>query len=155
MSRYARRADLGDARRTARAPTGRSAHAADQEEVLVMATDLPDAREPSDALTCWSAVLVLRVGHSGTPLDGELSRYLDELLGAVSLELELDPESVPKRVRCAAVELAALLVQRSSSRAAVPGGLVERPDSGRRTSRADEHARDIPFTPSIRLGRMG
>jgi hypothetical protein len=55
------------------------------------------------------------------------------------------------------VELAALLVQRSSSGAAgaVAGGLVERPDSGRRTSRANESARDIPFTPSIRLGRMG
>ena len=120
-----------------------------------MATDLPDAAEQSDALTCWSAVLVLRVGHSGTPLDGALSRHLDELLGAVSLELELDPESVPKAVRCAAVELAALLVQRSSSRAAGSGGLVERPDSGPRTSRADERTRDVPFTSSIRLGRMG
>ena len=122
-----------------------------------MTTDLPDEAERSDAITCWSAVLVLRVGHSGTPLDGELSRHLDELLGAVSVELEQNPESVPKAVRCAAVELAALLVQRSSSRAAdaVAGGPVERPSSGRRRSRADELARDIPFTPSIRLGRMG
>lgn len=120
-----------------------------------MATDLPDAAERSDAITCWSAVLVLRRGPSVTPFDGELSRHLDELLGAVSHALELDPESVPKAVRCAAVELAARLVQRSSSRAAGAGGLVERSDSGRRRSRANEHARDIPFTPSIRLGRMG
>jgi hypothetical protein len=120
-----------------------------------MAIDLPDTPERSDALTCWAAVLVRRVDHSGTPLDGDLSRHLDELLAAVSRELELDPDSVPKAVRCAAVELAALLVKRSSSRTAGAGGLVERPDSGPRRSRAHEHVRDIPFTPSIRLGRMG
>lgn len=123
----------------------------------MVSTDLSDTAEQSDALMCWSAVLFLRVGNPGTPLDGELSRHLDELLSAVSLELELDPESVPNGVRCAAVELATLIVQRSPSRAAVTvaDGLVGRPDSGRRRSPANEHARDIPFTPSIRLGRMG
>lgn len=119
------------------------------------ATGLTGAAEQSEARTCWSAVALLRVGRPATLLDGALSRRLDELLSAVGCELEVDPESLPKEVRCAAVELAAYLARRSSSRGPGAVPIAVAPDRARRGSRAGRPARDIPFTPSIRLGRMG
>lgn len=115
----------------------------------------------SDAVTCWSAVQILRADHAdhiAAPLDGELSRHLDELLSAVSLELEADLESVPKTVRCAAVELAAHITQRSTSgvpHRRAPDRPVKRRGTDRRKSRRHDQRRGIPFTRSIRLGRMG
>jgi hypothetical protein len=109
--------------------------------------------ERSDALACWSAVLLLRA-HPVTALaDGELAPHLEGLLSAVSQELEADRESVPTTVRCAAVQLAAHIVRGSSipvpRRPADAGEPVEHP-----AHRADQ-ATGIPFSRSIRLGRMG
>jgi hypothetical protein len=124
----------------------------------MVSNDPSGTTDQSDALTCWSAVQILRADHIAAPLDGELSRHLEELLRAVSLELEADLESVPKTVRCAAVELAAHITQRSTS--GVPHGRapdrpVKRREAHRRKSRRNDQRRGIPFTRSIRLGRMG
>jgi hypothetical protein len=115
----------------------------------------------SDALTCWSAVQILRADradHIAAPLDRELSRHLDELLSAVSLELEADLESVPKTVRRAAVELAAHITQRSTSgvpHRSTSDRPVKRRGADRRKALRHDQRRRIPFTRSIRLGRMG
>ncbi|WP_214403663.1 hypothetical protein [Pseudonocardia lacus] len=77
--------------------------------------------------------------------------HLDELLCAVSRELEADLESVPKTVRCAAVDLAGHIVRRSS----IP---VPRWLAGNRAGepgRHPDHPAGVPFSRSIRLGRMG
>jgi hypothetical protein len=85
--------------------------------------------------------------------DEELAPHLEGLLSAVSQELEVGRESVPKAVRCAAVQLAAHIVRRSSipvpRRPAGADEPVEHPAPG-----ADQ-ATGIPFCRSIRLGRMG
>jgi hypothetical protein len=107
----------------------------------------------SDALICRAAVLLLGVGPKTALADEELVTRLDGLLGAVSLELEADRESLPATVRCAAVHLADHIVRRSSipvpSRPAGAGGSAEHPAHGA------DHATGIPFRRSIRLGRMG
>ena len=107
----------------------------------------------ADALACRSAVLLLRVDPVSALADAELVPHLQGLLGAVSQELEAGRESVPKTVRCAAVQLAAHIVRRSSipmSRGPRDADEpVERPVPGA------DHATGIPFRRSIRLGRMG
>jgi hypothetical protein len=113
--------------------------------------DLSDTSVVADALVCQEAALLLRAGEASP--DGEdLAPPMDRLLSAVGAELETGRESLPEAVRRAAVDLAAHLVRRSS--VPVPGGPARhghgfgaRPGSGRR--------RSAPFTPSIRLGRMG
>jgi hypothetical protein len=109
--------------------------------------------ERSDARACRSAVLLLRA-HPATALaDAELAPHLDGLLSAVSQELEAERESVPRTVRRAAVQLAALIGRGSSiptpRRPADAGEPLEHP-----AHRADQ-ATGIPFSRSIRLGRMG
>jgi hypothetical protein len=107
----------------------------------------------ADALACWSAVLLLRV-HPATALaNTELVPHLQSLLGAVSQELEADRESVPQSVRCAAVQLAAHIVRRSSI--PVPPGLRDADEPAERPVPGADHATGIPFSRSIRLGRMG
>jgi hypothetical protein len=105
------------------------------------------------ALACRSAVLLLRTDPATALTSGELAPHLASLLGAVSRELEVDQESVPPRVRCAAVQLAAHIVGRSSiSEPRIPGDAeepLEHPAPGA------DHATGIPFSRSIRLGRMG
>jgi hypothetical protein len=109
--------------------------------------------DQADALACWSAVLLLRVEPATALADEELAPRLAGLLSAVSQELEAGQESVPKTVRCAAVQLAAHIARRSSIPVPPePGGSdepLERP-----AQRAD-HATGIPFSRSLRLGRMG
>ncbi len=108
--------------------------------------------DQADALACWSAVLLLRVKPATVLADEELAPQLAGLLSAVSQELETGRESVPKTVRCAAVQLAAHIARRSVTVPPRPGGSdepLERP-----AQRAD-HATGIPFSRSIRLGRMG
>lgn len=104
----------------------------------------------TDALACWSAVLLLRVDP--TLAGEELAPHLEALLSAVSQELETDRESLPKTVRCAALQLATHIVRRSS----VP---VPRWPAGaagpRKRPHGADHATGIPFSRSIRLGRMG
>jgi hypothetical protein len=109
--------------------------------------------DKSDAFTCWSAVLLLRMEPATALADGELAPQLAGLLNAVSQELDAGRESVPQTVRCAAVQLAAHIARRSS----IPGpprpGESDEPDQ-HPAHRAD-HATGAPFSRSIRLGRMG
>jgi hypothetical protein len=104
----------------------------------------------SDAATCWSAALHLRAGQQIAPADEELTVHLEGLLSAVGLELEADLESIPKAVRCAAVDLASHIVRRPS----IP---VPRRCAGadEPSQHSDHGAQSIPFSRSIRLGRMG
>ena len=118
-----------------------------------------DAGARQDALVCWSGELLLhasrRAGVAATDLAPDVSR----LLSAVRIELESDPESVPTAVRGAAVRLAEHLMQRCVipvPRYAVAGeeGVEHVPTAARES--ADTGNRSAtPFTPSIRLGRMG
>ena len=111
-----------------------------------------------DALLCREAALLLRAGEASP--DGEdLGPPIDRLLSAVGRELETDRALIPETVRSAAVELAAHLVQRTS--VPVPGGSnggaepARHALGGRRRPAAGARRRTAPFTPSIRLGRMG
>jgi hypothetical protein len=109
--------------------------------------------ERSDAFACWSAVLVLRA-HPATALAGdELAPYLAGLLGAVSQELEADCEAVPETVRCAAVRLAAHIGRGSAS--PVPRWPAGADEPVEHPARRADPATGIPFSRSIRLGRMG
>jgi hypothetical protein len=107
----------------------------------------------ADALPCWSAVLLLRVDPATSLADPELAPHLEGLLSAVSQELEADRESVPKSVRCAAVLLAGHIVRRSSVPA--PRGPGDADETAKRPTPGADHATGIPFSRSIRLGRMG
>lgn len=109
--------------------------------------------DQSDALTCRAAVLLLRVDPKTALADEELVTHLDGLLGAVSLELEADRESIPATVRCAAVRLADHIVRRSSI--PVPSRPADAGNSAKHPARGADHATGIPFRRSIRLGRMG
>jgi hypothetical protein len=122
--------------------------------------DSSDFAGPADARVCRSAVLLLRAGQEAGSAGEDLVTPLDRLLSAVSLELETDRESIPTAVRCAAVRLAEHIVYRSAIR--VPRGAVGghepvgRPPFARRGSAATDRRRStVPFTRSIRLGRMG
>ena len=105
----------------------------------------------ADALACWSAVLLLRA-HPVTALaDEELAPHLAWLLSAVSQELEADCEAVPDTVRCAAVRLAAHIGRGASSLVPRWPARAGEPDPAHRT----DEATGVPFSRSIRLGRMG
>jgi hypothetical protein len=56
----------------------------------------PTPSERSDALACWSAVLLLRSHPAAAVADDGLAPHLAGLLSAVSQELEAGRESVPK-----------------------------------------------------------
>jgi hypothetical protein len=107
----------------------------------------------ADALACWSAVLLLRVDPATALADTELAPHLAGLLSTVSQELEADCESVPQSVRCAAVRLAAHIVRRSST--PVPQWHGDADEPAKRPAPGADHATGIPFSRSIRLGRMG
>jgi hypothetical protein len=122
--------------------------------------DSSEVADRADARVCWSAVLHLRAGQDASLAGEDLTPPLDRLLGAVSLELETDRGLIPTAVRRAAVQLAEHIVHRSSTRIprdAVGGHEpVGRPASARRGSAATDRRRStVPFTRSIRLGRMG
>jgi hypothetical protein len=117
--------------------------------------ELSATAEQSGALACRSAVSILRAPQQPASADKELMRHLDGLLSALSLELQANCESVPKSVRCAAVQLASHIIHRSAipvprqRQSTSPNRPIERP--GHRP----QYGSGIPFTRSIRLGRMG
>jgi hypothetical protein len=116
------------------------------------------ATRVDDALVCREAALLLRAGEASP--DGEdLGPPMDRLLIAVSRALEADRPSIPTTVRRAAVELARHLVRRSSlpvPRCSGASPERTRPSSDARRRRAVVPSRAAtPFTPSIKLGRMG
>jgi hypothetical protein len=126
---------------------------------LTTSPELSEAGARQDALVCWSGELLLqssrRAGVAATDLAPDVSR----LLSAVRLELESDPESVPTAVRRAAVRLVEHLMQRCAI--PVPRYAVAGDEGVEHVATADRESADTgnrsvtPFTPSIRLGRMG
>ena len=108
--------------------------------------------DQADALACWSAVPLLRVEPASALADEELAPLLAELLSAVSRELETGDESVPETVRCAAVRLADHIVRRSVPVPPRPGSAD---DPLEHPAQRAGHTTAIPFSRSIRLGRMG
>jgi hypothetical protein len=120
--------------------------------------DLLDGAARGDALLCRSAVLLFRARRKAGVAGAELAPDVAQLLSAVALELETDPGSIPATLRCAAVQLAERLVQRSSipmSRHADDDEPVEIRRSNRRETSGTDHRSGTPFAQSIRLGRMG
>ncbi len=109
--------------------------------------------DQTDALACRSAVLLLQVDPVSALADAELAPHLQRLLGAVGQELEADRESVPQSVRYAAVQLADHIVRQSSI--PVPRGPRDADEPVGRTVPGADHATGVPFSRSIRLGRMG
>jgi hypothetical protein len=109
--------------------------------------------DQADALACRSAVLLLQVDPVSALADAELAPHLQGLLGAVGQELEVDRESVPQSVRYAAVQLADHIARRSSI--PVPQWHGDADEPAKRPAPGADHATGIPFSRSIRLGRMG
>lgn len=125
-----------------------------------MATyNCPDGASRADALACRSAALLLRARRNAGVTGEDLARDVDRLLCAIGLELEADRGSVPAAVRSAAVRLAVHLVRRCSI--PVPRDVVGDDEpvgparADRRGSAEAGHGSAVPFTRSIRLGRMG
>lgn len=93
--------------------------------------------------------------HVGRP---QLGLLVAGLLDAVGTALAMRPASVPEGVQSAALRVAQH-VRANRERGARVGGTHERigghgeihPEADRDVASAD----DVPFTPSIRLGRMG
>jgi hypothetical protein len=115
------------------------------------------ATQRSDARVCWSAVLLLHGDKEFALMDRELAAPLQEFLQAVASRLETDRE-VPRPVRRAAAQLATHVVRRGSdyepaSRDGDDGSVRSRSPGGR--FHGSDRAADVPFTQSIRLGRMG
>jgi hypothetical protein len=113
----------------------------------------------SDVLVCRGAVLLLRARRKAGAA-GVLTRDVDRLLTAASLDLETDAEAIPAAMRHAVVQLAEHLVQRCTI--PVPLGVLDAgaPPSGRpRAPRGDlartDDRRVVPYCGSMRLGRMG
>jgi hypothetical protein len=121
--------------------------------------DSLDITGRADALVCQAAVMLLRAGQKAGLAGEDLAPLLDRLLSVVSLELETDRQSIPTAVRCAAVQLAEHLVRRCPI--PVPRGVagghepIRRPPPDRGEPAATDRRSTIPFTQSIRLGRMG
>ena len=119
----------------------------------------PDKASRADAVACRSAALLLRARRKAGVTGEDVARDVDRLLCAIGLELEADRGSVPTSVRSAAVRLAAHVVQRCSI--PVPRDVVGddepvgHPQADRRGSAEAGHGSAVPFTRSIRLGRMG
>lgn len=119
----------------------------------------PGSADRADALRCRSAALLLRAGLDAPVAGEDLAVPLGRLLSAVSLELGTHRAALPAAVRRAVVQLAEHLVRRSSIPVA-PGSTgggepPERPRPHHRGSAVAEHRSAVPFTQSIRLGRMG
>jgi hypothetical protein len=119
----------------------------------MLSHDPTDTADQSDVLTCWSAVRLLQAGQPNALPDEQLALHLEGLLSAVSQELEADVESIPKAVRRAAVDVAAHIVRQSSI--PVRRWHVGAEEPARHPGHRNDHAPGIPFSHSIRLGRMG
>lgn len=120
------------------------------------------AQDRTDAATCMTASILL----CGRPLTAVTAartmRALGQLLNAVSLALAADGRSVPLPVRRAALRVADQL-QRTRSLSSSGGAAADdhvgpsdrlgaqRRHSGPSTTRT----RPVPYTSSIKLGRMG
>lgn len=121
--------------------------------------ELSDVAIRADAWTCRAGAQLLRARRAAGMADEDWSPDVDRLLRAVAHELETDPDSIPTAVRYAAVALAERIGQRCSipvPRSAVDhrGPIEDLSPQPRRSSEVD-HGSVVPFTRSLRLGRMG
>lgn len=101
------------------------------------------------AAICMKAAQLIRRRGVTSMADEHTALAVGQLLDAVSLALTADGRSVPLSVRRAALMVADSLERKPPS----PFDRVG-VDSSRSTP-TTRRARDIPFTASIRLGRMG
>lgn len=112
----------------------------------------------AESLLCREAALLLRAGEASP--DGEdLALPIAQLLTVVSAELDGENGSISEALRCAVVQLAAHLVRRSSiavpSEASNGNEAVRRQSMGCPRSSPTILRRAVPYTESMRLGRMG
>lgn len=99
------------------------------------------------AICMRASQLISRRGVTSS-IDEHTALAVRQLLHAVSLALTADGHSVPLSVRQAALRVADSLVSAELwSAPKVSAELWSAPKTGQ--------ARDVPFTDSIRLGRMG
>ena len=118
------------------------------------------AQDRTDAATCMEASILL----CGRPLAAARTmRALGQLLNAVSLALAEDGRSVPPAVRRAALRVADQL-QRTRSLSSSDGAAADDDHVGpsdrfgaqrRHSDPSTTRTRSVPYTRSIRLGRMG
>ncbi|MGH3814329.1 MAG: DUF3040 domain-containing protein [Pseudonocardiaceae bacterium] len=131
---------------------------------LMTSPDSSDlAQDRTDAATCREAVIVLRGQRLTALTAGRTKLALGQLLNAVSLALAADGRSVPLTVRRAALRVADQL-QRSRSVSSSSGVAAHDDHIGpsdrlsgqhRRSSPQPARGRSVPYTSSIKLGRMG
>ncbi len=111
-----------------------------------------DTSAQSDAVTCLTAALRVR---SRPVVANETNRRVSSAVGrlmeALGLALTRDAASIPPPVRRAALHLAREL-QTSLSLPTVDRSIPARRDT---SGTAVPPPRDVPFTASISLGRMG
>ncbi|MDQ2884207.1 MAG: hypothetical protein M3Y48_24455 [Actinomycetota bacterium] len=113
-----------------------------------------DTPAQRDASICLTAALRLR-SHPGSmrEVDRRVSSATSQLMEALARALGRDADAVPAPVRRAALRLARELQTIPPQPTAGPTD-YSRPR--RDSSGAGAHSpRDVPFTASIRLGRMG
>lgn len=121
------------------------------------------AQDRTDAATCMTASILL----CGRPLTAVTAartmRALGQLLNAVSLALAADGRSVPPPVRRAALRVADQL-QRTRSLSSSDGAAADDDHVGpsdrlgtqrRHSDPSTTRTRPVPYTSSIKLGRMG
>lgn len=132
---------------------------------LMTSPDSSDlAQDRTDAATCREAAIVLRGQRLTALTAGRTTLALGQLLNAVSLALAADGRSVPPTVRRAALRVADQLQRlrpvSSPSGVAADGGPIrpsDRPSSAqhRRSRLQATRGGPVPYTSSIKLGRMG
>jgi hypothetical protein len=108
----------------------------------------------TDVAMCGSAARLLRARRCAVSGVGDLQLLLAHLLDAVSLNS--DPATLPPAVRRSAVELAERIVGSSSvsvQRGPADGGGPDEACTSHDGVGAGRRA--VPFTSSVRLGRMG
>ncbi|HEX4101714.1 MAG TPA: hypothetical protein VHY21_14420 [Pseudonocardiaceae bacterium] len=114
------------------------------------------AQHRTDAATCMEASILLR-GRRLTVVTAERATLaLAQLLNAVSLALAADGRSVPPPVRRAALRVADQLQRtRSVSSGGVDADHDRLSAERRRGGLSLTRTRPVPYTSSIKLGRMG
>lgn len=111
-----------------------------------------DTSAQRDALACLNAALRVRSRPVATnETNRRVSSAVGRLMEALGVALTRDAASIPASVRRAALHLAREL-QTSPSPPMVESPLDLR---ARRDTNGTAAPQDVPFTASIRLGRMG
>jgi len=121
------------------------------------------AQDRTDAAMCMEAAILVCGQSLTASTSRRMIRALGQLLNAVSLALAADGRSVPPTVREAALQVADQLQRlrsvSSSGGVAADNDHVGPPDrrsaQRRRNGASTTRPRSVPYTNSIKLGRMG